>query len=181
MRQSLTTLRSRNVLEHGIQRGLFDWREAAVGQCPELELLHAIPNGAGLKHTVKRQSDGTKTRFSKEGYKLKREGMTKGIPDVSFPVPRGPYHGLYIEHKTTSGTVSPDQKRKISLLLQQGYHVVLSRDAITSIDLVKAYLALGPFDLRRPGLEPPTLVRKRPRAPLPDSPPAPAARTSCSS
>ena len=168
-RQSITTRRSRNMLEHGLQTAVFDWRELTMPQVPELELLHAIPNGAGLRHTVKRRFDGTKTRFCKEGYRLKREGLTRGIPDCCFPVPRGPYHGMYIEHKTSTGPVSTEQKRKITLLLAQGYHVIVSRDAMTTIESIKAYLALGLFDPRTPGLLlPPTLARKRPRASQPD-------------
>ncbi|MES2347002.1 MAG: hypothetical protein V4641_05460 [Pseudomonadota bacterium] len=165
--QPFTRQHSVKVLEHGIQRAVFAWRELFMAQQPVLELLHAIPNGAGLRHTVKRKFDGTKTRFSKEGYKLKKEGMTAGIPDCCLPAPRGPYHGLYIEHKSATGTVSREQKRKITLLLAEGYHVVVSRDAITTINLILAYLALGPFDARQPGLEQPVLVRKRRRAPLP--------------
>lgn len=170
-RRSLTTRRSRNTVEHGIQRALFDWRELMTAQHPELELMHAIPNGAGLRHTVKRRFDGKKTRFSAEGYKLKREGMTAGIPDVHLPVARGPYHGLYIEHKTASGTVSTEQAKKMRRLEAEGHCVVLSRDSMTSIDFITRYLALGPYAGKAAGLSVPTWGRKRPRASRPDSSP----------
>lgn len=156
---------SMKVMEHAIQVGLFAWRELAQARHPELELLHAIPNGAGLKHTVKRTASGGKTRFSAEGQKLRKEGLTSGIPDVGFPVARGPHHGMYIEHKTKTGPVSPSQRRKIKLLLAQGYAVILSRDTMTSIDAIKAYLALGPFDPSTPGFDPPTLPKTRQAAP----------------
>lgn len=160
-------------LEHGIQRALFDWREVMKGQHPELELLHAIPNGAGLRHTVKRRFDGKKTRFSAEGYKLKREGMTAGIPDVHLPVARGPYHGLYIEHKAGDNGVSTEQAKKMRQLEQEGHCVVVSRDALTSIAIITDYLALGPYAAGSAGLSVPTWARTRRRAPRPDSSPAP--------
>lgn len=170
-RRSLTSRRSRNTLEHGIQRAVFDWRELMLAQHPELELLHAIPNGAGLRHTVKRRLDGKKTRFSAEGYKLKREGMTAGIPDVHLPVARGPYHGLYIEHKTGTGSVSTEQAKKMRRLEAEGHCVVLSRDSLTSIDFITRYLALGPYAGKAAGLSVPTWARTRRRAPPPDSSP----------
>ncbi len=140
--------------EHALQRAVFDWREIAQAQHPVLRLLHAIPNGAGLRHTVKRRSDGTKTRFSREGYKLKREGMTAGVPDVCLPAARGPYHGLYIEHKTKTGTTSEAQRQFIAGLEAEGYLVAVSRDAAASIELIQRYLNQGGFDAAADPLPP---------------------------
>lgn len=130
--------------EHQIQRAVFDWREAVKAQIPELQLLHAIPNGAGVRHQW-RMIGGVMRRVSKEGAKLRREGLTAGIPDVGWPVPRGPFHGLYIEHKAGTKGPTDDQKRIISLLRAQGYAVHVSRSADTSIGIITAYWALGPF------------------------------------
>ncbi len=149
-RRPLFQRRRRTAIEHGIQVGLFDWRAIAVGQLPELALLHAVPNGAGLKHTVKRKACGTKVRYSAEGARLRREGLTAGIPDVAWPVPRGPYHGLYIEHKSEVGPVSDEQIKMIRLLIAQGYYVAVSRGSAESIELVRAYWNLGDFSVGAP-------------------------------
>lgn len=136
---------SRNALEHAIQRAVFDWRAIMVGRFPELNLLHAVPNGAGLRHTVRRRLDGQVTRFSAEGVKLRREGMTSGVPDVSFPCARGPYHGLYIEHKAGKNGTSKAQRDFMELLRAERYLCVVSRDAAYSIDVIQRYLAQGRF------------------------------------
>lgn len=143
-----TTLRRprRQKIEHGIQVALFDWRNAAKGQNPALELLHAIPNGAALKHGIRRTLSGKNVRYSPEGKSLRREGLTASIPDVSWPVARGCYHGLYIEHKAPKKSVPREQRAMHLALREQGYYVAVSRDAQLSIDLLKAYWALGPFD-----------------------------------
>lgn len=54
-------------------------------QWPELALLHHIPNGG--------------TRDAVEAKHLKQQGVKSGVPDLCLPVPRGQYHGLYIEIK----------------------------------------------------------------------------------
>jgi len=143
---SLTPRRPRRrKIEHGIQVALFDWRAMMVAQIPELALLHAIPNGAALKHSVRRTASGKNVRYSAEGKALRKEGLTSSIPDVHWPVPRGRYHGLYIEHKAPKKSVPADQRKMHDLLRAQGHYVVVSRDAQVSIDLVRAYWGLGPF------------------------------------
>lgn len=162
-RERLLTRNSVRVLEHQIQLAVFDWRRCAQGQMPVLKLLYAVPNGAGLRHTVKRKLDGSKVRYSQEGQKLRREGMTAGVPDVCLPAARGPYHGLYIEHKTDTGTVSQEQKAFMDGLLAEGYCVLISRDALTTISLITAYVALGTFDPASAGLPVATSAETRPR------------------
>lgn len=173
-RETLMKRRSRRLLEHGLQVAVIAWRDLNKPRLPELELLFAIPNGAGLKHTVKRHYDGSKTRYSQEGARLRKEGLTAGIPDVCLSVARGPYHGLYIEHKYGDNSLSKEQRQKAAALAAEGYYVEVSKDALVSIALIEAYLALGPYDARSAGLSAPTLGRKRPPAPRPDSSPAPA-------
>jgi len=77
-------------------------------QHPELGLLHASLNGARVSwKTAKKQ---------------KQEGMKAGVPDLELPVPRYPFHGLYIEMKRlTGGTVASEQRQWIDLLRLQGY------------------------------------------------------------
>ena len=76
-------------------------------QWPELALLHHIPNGG--------------TRDAVEAKHLKQQGVKSGVPDLCLPVPRGQYHGLYIEMKTESGHTSDEQEWWGDRLQTQGY------------------------------------------------------------
>lgn len=96
---------------------------------PELEWLHAIPNGGA-------RGDDAKTRAIRGGA-LKAEGVRSGIPDVFLPVPvwregspedpsRIVYCGLYIEMK------KPDLKPK-----KEGSKGGLSDDQIAFRDYAR--------------------------------------------
>lgn len=114
---------------HGIMSG-----QGYDPSVPDLELLHAIPNG-GHRDKV-------------TAAKLKAEGVKAGIPDVflpvarSFGVPGGPvtwYHGLYVELKRpkvmtegkrgrsivgkAAGSTQDEQDTMIARLRKQGYAV----------------------------------------------------------
>ena len=52
---------------------------------------------------------------------LKQQGVKSGVPDLCLPVPRGQYHGLYIEMKTESGHTSDEQEWWGERLQAQGY------------------------------------------------------------
>src|SRR5699024_826416 len=71
--------------EHDEQVQRIRWAGLARGAYPALRWLHAVPNGGARNIVVAR--------------KLKAEGVQRGVPDLCLPVPRGPYHGLYIELK----------------------------------------------------------------------------------
>ena len=64
---------------------LFRWASFATAKYPCLTLLHHIPNGG--------------SRNQLEARNLKLQGVKSGVPDICLPVPRGKYHGLYIEMK----------------------------------------------------------------------------------
>lgn len=90
------------------QTALFNWAEFAQAQYPELALLHHIPNG-GSRHKI-------------EAARLKAQGVKPGVPDICLPVPRGGYHGLYIELKRQHrGKISNEQKIWLTALSGQGY------------------------------------------------------------
>jgi hypothetical protein len=86
---------------------LMQW--AARQECvyPELWLLHHIPNEG--------------KRSPRTGARLKRQGLKPGVPDLSLPVPRGHFHGLYIELKVNDNTTTDDQDEWLERLAEQGY------------------------------------------------------------
>jgi len=90
------------------QAALIEWASRMTGRCPELSLLHAIPNG-GSRNPI-------------EAVHLKQQGVKPGIPDICLPCARGEYHGLYIEMKRRKGgRVSDEQRKMIEALRAQGY------------------------------------------------------------
>jgi hypothetical protein len=96
-------------------------------QYPEYEknLFH-IPNGA------------KRTKF--QGAELKRLGLRPGVPDLFLAVPRGTFHGMFIELKTSKGVVSPVQLSYLELLTEEGYCAVVSRGAEDAIGKLQDYM-----------------------------------------
>lgn len=94
------------------QAALFDWAARMEKRHPELQLLHAIPNG-GARHAA-------------VGAKLKRTGVKRGVPDICLPVARNGCHGLYIELKRRQhGRASTEQVAWMDALVREGYHCAL--------------------------------------------------------
>lgn len=89
------------------QTALISWAAYQSGRFPELELLYHIPNG------------GSRNRI--EAYHLKEQGVKAGVPDLCLPVPRGTYHGLYIELKIKGNKPTINQRDWINRLREQGY------------------------------------------------------------
>ena len=100
---------------------LMAWAEYCVwaGVYPELALLFAIPNGG--------------KRNAAEAAHLKRQGVKAGVPDLCLAVPRGAYHGLYIELKV--GTNKPTENQ-----LAYGYAVAVCYSAEEAKDVIDKYL-----------------------------------------
>lgn len=118
--------------EHMEQAALFTWVEMEGKKLyPELELLHAIPNGG--------------KRDRRTGAKMKAEGVKPSIPDIFLPVARHGYHGFYIEMKVIypSGRQSypsPEQREMIAALEAQGYKVLVYWTWEAAADALKRYL-----------------------------------------
>src|SRR5690606_22179997 len=53
--------------------------------------LYAIPNGSHLAGDARRRAIQMR--------RLKEEGLTEGVSDVHFTLPRGGFHSLYLEFK----------------------------------------------------------------------------------
>lgn len=58
------------------------------------------------------------------------EGMEKGFPDTFLPIPRGGYHGLWIELKAPGrlSGLREEQEEKIDFLNSVGYYAVVLDD-----------------------------------------------------
>lgn len=145
--------------EHGIQSALFLW--AAVAQnhgfayadafaeggaaalqgspkigVPELQWLHAIPNGGS-------RGDDEKSRAIRGG-QMKAEGVRDGVADIFWPIARFPYHGLYIEMKTPTGAIRPKQRDFRTFALAQGYAFSFERSWRSAATLIRCYWQLSP-------------------------------------
>lgn len=99
--------------EHDEQVALMKWWSFAhrLFGVPE-QLLFAIPNGGDRNILV--------------AAKLKAEGVRAGVPDLFLAVPRGRYHGLFVEmKKTKGGRIQANQKKMLEILGVYGYHSVV--------------------------------------------------------
>lgn len=113
--------------EHAEQCALMDWAQMAYGKHPELRWLYATPNG-GFRHVS-------------TAAKLKAEGAKAGVCDLFLPVPRGGYHGLYIEMKRQKGgRLSPEQKDFIEFVQSHGYRAEVCPGWIVARDVLVDYL-----------------------------------------
>ena len=117
--------------EHQIQCAIIEWRDLQCRTRPELEWLHAIPNGMRATPEV--------------GKWMVREGLTRGIPDLCLPVPKRSqghiiYSALYVEVKTPKGRVTPEQRACHEFLREKGYRVEVVRTVEEGITAIMDYL-----------------------------------------
>lgn len=114
-------------LEAEEQASLFDWTLRMCGKHPELTMLYHIPNG-GSRHKA-------------EAANLKKQGVKSGVPDLCLPVPRGRYHGLYIEMKRIKGSkTSVEQHEWLRKLCKNGYCAVVCKGWEDAARVLLAYL-----------------------------------------
>lgn len=111
--------------EHDEQVLLFEWAKTQ----PELEWLFAIPNG-GYRHKA-------------VAIKMKREGVRAGVWDIFLPIPRGEAHGLFIEMKYGSNTLTQFQKDFGEFAKAQGYKAKVAYNFEQARDYIQEYLKNG--------------------------------------
>ena len=68
-------------------------------------------------------------------------GVVRGIPDWCLAVPRGGYHGLYVELKVNGNKPSPVQLKRHEQLRAQGYRVEVRLALEPFQQLITEYLA----------------------------------------
>ena len=109
------------------QIAVMRWAQMSMGRWPELEWLYHIPNGG--------------KRGKIEAARFKAMGVKAGVPDLCLPVPRGGYHGLYIEMKRREGgKLSKDQKKWIDGLHGNGYCVCRCDGWEQAVAVLEGYL-----------------------------------------
>lgn len=126
--------------EHTEQCAVISWARLMEAKWPELELLHAVQNWAGVKGP-------------REGARRKAEGVSAGVPDLHLPVARGGFHSLYVEMKTkrarqtkTMGVrwdrtkPTDEQLRWITALRNAGNAVEVCHSAEEAQGVIEAYL-----------------------------------------
>ena len=97
-------------------------------QWPELALLFHIKNET---------TEGPKAVMID-----RKMGVKKGVPDLHLPVPRGRYHGLYIEMKTETGHTSTEQDWWGEHLSAQGYAWHVCHGWQSAVSVLEWYLQL---------------------------------------
>jgi rhodanese-related sulfurtransferase len=87
----------------------------------------AVPNG------------GSRNKI--EAAKLKKMGVSAGVPDLCIPVPNKYHHGLYIEMKRRDGGITTEEQQKwIDLLTDNGYCAVVCKGWCEAEVLIERYM-----------------------------------------
>jgi len=114
--------------EHQEQKWLFDWAWKQTGRHPQLGLMFAVPNG-GLRNKLVAK-------------KLKAEGVKAGVPDIFLAVPRGIYHGLFIEMKFGKNKATENQIKWLNSLQLEGYETAICYSWVEAKDIICKYLGI---------------------------------------
>lgn len=123
-KQTKKSLTKRLPSEHAEQVTLINWYRRTFKN----SLLVAIPNGG--------------KRSIKTAVELKREGVSKGFPDLFLPVMRGGYGGLFIEMKRQKGgRTSIEQKDWLEYLNGAGYKAVVCKGFEEAKEVIECYLS----------------------------------------
>jgi hypothetical protein len=114
--------------------------EMREGRYLECRWLHHIPNGGA-------RGDDERSRMIAGG-KMKAEGVKPGVSDLSLPVSRRGYHGLYIEMKKPKeqradnprAGCSDKQNEFLDFAIKEGYCVGVAYSWIEARDAIVWYL-----------------------------------------
>lgn len=123
-----TTIKLPVPTEETEQTCLFRWAQMlSAATCPELRLMHAIPNGG--------------MRSKPEAARMKAAGVRRGVPDICLPVARKGCHGMYIELKRQKGgRISPEQMEWMYDLTAQGYRCMVCKGWVEAAREIAEYM-----------------------------------------
>lgn len=116
--------------EHQIQAAYITAIGYKIAAIPDLATLHAVPNSVGRDKATQA--------------KRKAEGVVPGMPDIHWPVSRGPFVGLWIEFKRPGIKVPEYQYEVHQQLRAQGHAVIVCDEVDHAFDVTLRYDALGP-------------------------------------
>lgn len=111
------------------QEALITWTRYNETRFPELTLLFHIPNG------------GSRNKF--EAKRLKAQGVKAGVPDLFLPVPRGAFHGLFVEMKYGKNKQTDSQRQWERRLTEQKYAYFVCYSWREAADTIEKYLKQG--------------------------------------
>lgn len=123
---------TRRFIEDDEQAALFRWASVMANSGHPARLMFAIPNGG--------------YRRPQEAARMKLQGTKAGVPDMFLPVPRGEFHGLFIELKRpivkgdAKPVVSPEQKHWLKELEGQGYMAAVCYGWLEAKETIESYL-----------------------------------------
>lgn len=81
-------------------------------------------------------------RTPQNGARMKAEGMRSGTCDLFLSAARGQFHGLWIEMKTLTGAISPEQLVELAHLNEQDYSTAVCRSTEDAIVEIEIYLGM---------------------------------------
>lgn len=123
--------------EHSHQVALMIWHALpeVKAEFPELKWLYSNANGGSR--------GDTQLSRAIEGGKMKAEGVKVGVSDLTLPVKRGQWSGLYIELKKMPGKgvgPSDEQTEFIEFVRGQGFAACVCYGWREARDVIIAYL-----------------------------------------
>ena len=92
-------------------------------------------------HTLHIGNERKSTPYA--GAIMKRMGILKGASDIFMAWPSKGYHGMFIEVKSKTGRLTPEQKEFLKRMGIKGYFVEVCYGAEQIIDTMKYYLQNG--------------------------------------
>lgn len=108
------------------QELVIQWCDRMEQKYPGVSRIFAVPNGGQRNKTT--------------AARMKRTGTRAGVPDLFLPVPRGEYHGLFLEMKRRKGgQVSLAQKEYMAFLLGEGYACTVCKGYDEAVQAITDY------------------------------------------
>jgi len=92
-----------------------------------------------------RQLYGTKGQRMGQMVKLKKLGFKSGVSDLTICVPRGTYHGMFLEMKDVGKTcadVTGSQRDHLDIMREMGYFTGWAAGADIAIKMINDYMGL---------------------------------------
>ena len=128
--------------EHSLQVAVITWAGLNAGRWPCLHLLFSVPNGAAYGGGMKTLKSGRSIPVAAiRAHRMKAEGLRPGVPDLCLPVARGGFHGLFLELKTKTGRLRPEQALWLDALRDEGYRAEVAHGLDEAVEVLRSYVS----------------------------------------